>query len=128
MQQDIQDALEKVGLILNPTKKWRGGHYQYNDRFNKPTWTFPNGSFIKLQGARKSNSSQVLGKRTARAMGADLCIIWLEEANEFSKSEKEAIMQAVRDYKKLILITSTNLDSIYQDHIDYLNKLMPCIV
>jgi len=34
-------------------------------------------------------------------------------------------MQAVRDYKKLILITSTNPDSIYQDHIDYLNKLMP---
>ncbi|WP_158676130.1 hypothetical protein [Spiroplasma poulsonii] len=57
MQQDIQDALDKVGLILNPTKKWKGGHYQYNARFNKPTWTFPNGSFIiNLQGARKSNS------------------------------------------------------------------------
>ncbi|MFJ1522806.1 hypothetical protein [Spiroplasma sp. ald] len=83
MQQDIQDALDKVGLIL------------------------------------------ILGKGTARANGADLCIIWLEEANEFSKSEKEAIMQAVRDYKKLILITSTNPDSIYQDHIDYLNKLLP---
>ncbi|PQP78421.1 hypothetical protein C6B38_06105 [Spiroplasma sp. ChiS] len=25
----------------------------------------------------------------------------------------------------MILITSTNPDSIYQDHIDYLNKLMP---
>lgn len=125
MQQDIQDALDKIGLILNPTKKWKGGHYQYNARFNKPTWTFPNGSFIKLQGARKSNSSQVLGKGTARANGANLCIIWLEEANEFSKSEKEAIMQAVRDYKKLILITSTNPDSIYQYHIDYLNKLIP---
>ncbi len=32
-----------------------------------------------------------------------------EEENEFSKSEKEAIMQAVRDYKKIILITSIDI-------------------
>ncbi|WP_374696784.1 hypothetical protein [Spiroplasma endosymbiont of Polydrusus formosus] len=39
-------------------------------------------------------------------------------------NQKKAIMQAVRDYKKLILITSTNPNSIYQNHIDYLNKLL----
>ncbi|RUP77116.1 hypothetical protein D6D54_03945 [Spiroplasma poulsonii] len=43
----------------------------------------------------------------------------------FVNQKKKQLCKQFVIIKNYILITSTNPDSIYQDHIDYLNKLMP---
>lgn len=119
MKKDIQDALDTIGLIESISKiKIKDGHYKYTNSQNKPTWVFPNGSFIQLSGVYKSSGGASL-KGLARCKDFDLSIDWKEEANQFGNKEFQDIAFAVRGAKHRIDIRTSNPDSIYEYFINY---------
>lgn len=84
-------------------------------------------SFIRVMGVYSNSNDRIPLKGLSRSeiKGFDLAIDWREEANEINNSEDQAITFAIGVCKKKIKITTCNPDSLYQDHIYYMNNIFP---
>lgn len=124
LKQEIDNALARCGLIENTNKfKFNNGNYILK---NGNTYRFPNGSMIKIKGIYSANSDAISFKGSAGQNNSNLIIRWIEEANEVSKEEFQAVDAAVRGNKdtKIIKINTSNPDIIFQYYPSYCNNLM----
>lgn len=92
---------------------------------NRPFFLFNTGSFIELLGIYKSSGIAMPLKGLASCKDFDLAIIWMEEASEFSKTEMNAFIGAVRGYKHVIVIKTANPDSPYLPFVEYCKERVP---
>lgn len=121
LDSEIYNAILLIGLKENyhftKTKPNKSPYY----RFKK------NKSFIRVMGVYSNANDRIPLKGLARREvdNFDLVIEWEEEANEFSIAEKQAIRFALGNAKKIVSITSCNPDSLLQQHISYMNDIVP---
>lgn len=112
-----QDLIDEIKIALDDID------LEYS--FTKTNgFKFSNGSFIKIYGVH-SPSGRINMKGLAKCDNFDLAIRWVEEANELSKADFQAIDFAIRGAKRFTKISTCNPDMVYQDHIKYLNEIVP---
>ena len=124
---NVNDLSEEfIGILgqydwLDILKFTKGGGYRHRFEFPKK---HRNQSYIEIRGVYSNSREDVPLKGLANSIGADLIVIFLEEANEFTKKEKQAIEFGVRgdSTTPILTITACNPESIHQYHIAYLNK------
>lgn len=121
MTKEVYEALIKLGFKDNKNFTLKYPNKQADFRFKGIK------SFIRIMGVYSNSNDRIPLKGLSRSeiKDFDLCIEWEEEANEFTKSEFQAINFAIGICKKKIKITTCNPDSLYQYHIDYMNSIVP---